>query len=113
MASVMERGAMTSMDRRRPGAARPSRLPTTLADLITAIQDVVGPKDDRLVVATVRHLLRAGRLTGRGTGTRRCPPQRQEKGWAHSVTGGADPRARGHAGGSPATVAEVEEGGGE
>ena len=88
MATVMDRGAVTPVGRGRPGAARPSRLPLTLADLITAIQDVVGPEDDGLVVATVRHLLRSGRLTGLGTGTRRCPPPRQEKGWSHIVTGG-------------------------
>jgi hypothetical protein len=59
-----------------------------LVDLITAIQDVVAPEEDRLVVATVRHLLRSGRLTGLGTETGRCPPPRQETGSSHSVTGG-------------------------
>ena len=67
MATVVHRGAVTTMGRGRPGAARPSRPPITLYDLITAIQDVVGPQHDGLVVATVRHLLRAGRLMGRGT----------------------------------------------
>jgi hypothetical protein len=62
MASVMARSAGTTMGTGRPGAATPSRLPLTLADLITAIQDVVGPEDGGLVVATVRHLLGAGRL---------------------------------------------------
>ena len=57
MATVMDRSAVTTVGRGRPGAARPSRRPITLADLITAIQDVVGPEDDGLVVATVRHLL--------------------------------------------------------
>jgi hypothetical protein len=46
--------------------ATPSRLTTTLYDLITAIQDVVGADDDALVVATLVHLLRCGRLTWRG-----------------------------------------------
>jgi hypothetical protein len=64
MATVRDRGAVTAVGRVRPMAARPSRLPITLADLVTAIQDVVGPGDDGLVVATVRHLLRSGRLTG-------------------------------------------------
>ena len=45
--------------------ATPSRPTTTLYDLITAIQDVVG-MDDALVVATLVHLLRCGRLTWRG-----------------------------------------------
>ena len=63
MAIVMVRRAVTPVGRSRPGAARPSHLPLTLADLITAIQDVVGPEDDGLVAATVRHLLRSGRLT--------------------------------------------------
>jgi hypothetical protein len=71
MATVMARRALTSMGKGRSGAARPSRLPLILAHLISAIQDVVGPQDDGLVAATVRHLLRSGRLAGRGTGTRR------------------------------------------
>jgi hypothetical protein len=77
--TVMDRGAVTTMGKGRPGAARPSHLPITLADLITAIQDVVGPGEDALVVATVRHLLQSGRLTALGIGTRPCPPQCQEK----------------------------------
>jgi hypothetical protein len=39
---------------------------TTLYDLITAIQTVVDRDDDALVVATVVHLLRSGRLIWRG-----------------------------------------------
>jgi hypothetical protein len=72
MATVMDGGAVTPMGRERPGAEKPSRLPITLSDLITAIQDVVGPEEDGLVVATVRHLLRAGRLTGPGPGGAHC-----------------------------------------
>ena len=79
MATVVARRAGTPEGRAKPRAEKPSCPPLTLADLITAIQDVVGPGDDRLVVATVRHLLRSGRLTRRGIGTRRCPQQRQEK----------------------------------
>jgi hypothetical protein len=86
--TVMDRGAVTTMGKGWLGAARPSRLPTTLADLITAIQDVVGPEDDGLVVATVQHLLRSGRLTRRGTGIRLRPPQHQEKVLSQSLTGG-------------------------
>jgi energy-coupling factor transporter transmembrane protein EcfT len=33
---------------------------TTLYDLIATIQDIVGPGNDRLVVATVVHMLSAG-----------------------------------------------------
>jgi hypothetical protein len=44
-------------------AEMPVRLTTTLYELLTAIQDVVGPDDDALVVATVQHLLQSGRLT--------------------------------------------------
>jgi hypothetical protein len=35
---------------------------TTLYDLIATIQDVVGPGNDRLIVATVVHMLSAGSL---------------------------------------------------
>ncbi len=74
MGTVMDPGTVTPEGRGRPGAERPSRLPLTLADLIAAIQDVVGPGDDRLVVATVRHLLQSGWVMGRGAGICRCPP---------------------------------------
>jgi len=47
-------------------AARPPRLATTLYALFAAIQDVVGPEEDALIVATVRHLLQSGRLTWLG-----------------------------------------------
>ena len=46
---------------------RPSGITTTLYEFMTALQDVVGPDDDALVVATVVHLLRSGRLTLLGT----------------------------------------------
>jgi hypothetical protein len=38
----------------------PTRLTTTLYELIAALQDIVAPDADALVVATVMHLLRAG-----------------------------------------------------
>jgi hypothetical protein len=66
MATMMDRGAVTSVGRGRQGAARSSSRRLTLADLITTIQDVVGPENDKLVVATVRHLLRSGRLVALG-----------------------------------------------
>jgi hypothetical protein len=74
MTTVMDGGAVTPVGGQRPRAEKPSRLPLTLADLITAIQDVVGPEEDGLVVATVQHLLGAGRLMRRGTDIRRGPP---------------------------------------
>jgi len=74
---------------------RPSGRLLTLYYLITAIQDVVGPEDDGLVVATVRHLLRSGRLRGHGTGIRRCPPPPLETGWRHILTGGGQTLERG------------------
>ena len=78
MPTVIGRGTGTTIRRGRPGATRPSHLPITLYDLIAAIQDVMGPEDDEVVVATVQHFLRSGRLTGRGARTRRCPTPRQE-----------------------------------
>jgi hypothetical protein len=65
MASVMEHGEVATA-RLGQGEARPSRLCTTVYDLIVAIQDAVGPEDDALVVATVVHLLRSGKRTGLG-----------------------------------------------
>lgn len=35
---------------------------TTLYDLIAAMHDIVGSNDDTVVVATIDHLLRAGRI---------------------------------------------------
>jgi hypothetical protein len=87
MATVTGRGAVTTVGSGRPRIARPARLPITRYDLITAIQDIVGPEDDGLVVATVRHLLQSRRRTARETGSRRCPPLRWETGWSQSVTG--------------------------
>jgi hypothetical protein len=77
MSTVMEHSAATPVGRGRPGAERPLRRPITLYDLITALQDVVGPEDDGLVVATVRHLLRSGQLMQIGGGTRECTPPRR------------------------------------
>jgi hypothetical protein len=93
MATVIARRAMTSGGRERPGAARSSYLPLTLADLITAIQDVVGPEDDGLVVATVRHLLGAGRLTGRGPGALPIDHWKGREGYGRGLVGRR--RARG------------------
>ena len=101
MATVKDRGAVTPMSRGRSGAARLSRRPITY-DLITALQDVAGPTDDRLVAATIRHLLQSGRAGWRSTGPRRCPLQAEERGLSRRVTGGISHRVRWHAGGSAA-----------
>ena len=42
--------------------ATPATITTTLYELIATIQDVIGPGNDRLVVATVVHMLAAGSL---------------------------------------------------
>jgi hypothetical protein len=76
MATMMDWGVVTTVGRGRSEAARPSRLPITLTGLITAIQEVVGPEEDGLVVATVRHLLEAGRLMDHGSKTHRGPSSR-------------------------------------
>ena len=65
MAPVMERDEVTTGAMGRLRAVTPSCLTTTLYDLIAALQEVVGPDNDALVVATVEHLLRSGRLTWR------------------------------------------------
>ena len=41
----------------------PATVTTTLYDLIATIQNIVGPGDDRLVVATVAHMLATGSIT--------------------------------------------------
>jgi len=43
--------------------AIPATITTTLYDLIAALQDVVPPGEDALVVATMVHLLCTGRIT--------------------------------------------------
>ena len=43
--------------------AIPATITTTLYDLIAALQDVVQPGEDALVVATMVHLLRTRRIT--------------------------------------------------
>src|SRR4029453_1687706 len=66
MAPMMERTTVATGATEMSRAATPSRLTTTLYDLITALQAVVAPDDDVLVVATVVHLLRSGRCTWDG-----------------------------------------------
>ena len=45
------------------GRTQSQTITTTLYDLIAALQDVVQPGEDALVVATMAHLLRTGRMT--------------------------------------------------
>jgi hypothetical protein len=47
-------------------AASLPRLTITLYALLAALQEVVGPEEDALVVATVQYLLQSGRLTWLG-----------------------------------------------
>ena len=62
-----------------PRAETSSHFTTTLYDLMTALQDVVGPDKDALVVATVGHLLQSGRLTWDGnTRARLCSWRRED-----------------------------------
>ena len=80
MAPMMEHTTVVTGVTGIPRAETPSRLTTTLYDLITALQDVMTPDDDVLVVATVGHLLRSGRLTWDGTDSVLRHPARRKKG---------------------------------
>ena len=64
MATVMECGDEAPVTTADLAVATPARR-TTLYDLMAMVQDVVGPQDDTLVVATVVHLLRARQCTWR------------------------------------------------
>ena len=66
MFTVMEPGEVATVAASLRGEAMPAPLTTTLYDLITALQDGVGPNNDALVVATMVRLLRSGRLTVSG-----------------------------------------------
>ena len=66
MSHVMASSQRATVATDRGGAKRSLRLTTTLYELLAAIQNVVGPEEDALVVATVRHLLQSGRLTWLG-----------------------------------------------
>jgi hypothetical protein len=50
-------------------AEAPARLTTTLYDVIAALQSVVGPDEDGLVVAITADWLRRGRITRIGGAT--------------------------------------------
>jgi len=78
----MERGKLAPVGTGMQGEETPSCLTTTLYDLIAAIQDGLNPDDDALVVATMVHLLRSGRLTWRGQAREHLSPSRRETMWA-------------------------------
>jgi hypothetical protein len=78
----MERGELTQVGMGMQGEAPPSCLTTTLYDLIAAIQDGLSPDDDALVVATVVHLLRSGRLTWYRQTRERLGQSRRAAMWA-------------------------------
>jgi hypothetical protein len=73
VATVMDRSDEAPGTMVGPEATTPARLTTTLYDLLAVVQDVVGPEDDTLVVATVVHLLRFRRCTWRGVTTQVAP----------------------------------------
>ena len=58
---IVEAGQMTT--------EAPARLTTTLYDVIAALQSVVEPDEDGLVVAVVEHWLRTRRITRVGGAT--------------------------------------------
>lgn len=95
MATVIDRHAVTTVGRGRRGEARPWSLSITLADLIIAIQDVVGPEDDGLVVATVRHLLGVGGSRSSGAEPAGAPPAPGAGVVAHGDRRGKAPERRG------------------
>ena len=82
MAPVMERDELAQVGTGMQGEATPSCLTTTLYDLIAAIQDGLSPDDDALVVATVVHLLRSGRLTWLRQAKERLGQSRHAAMWA-------------------------------
>src|SRR5262249_50810069 len=60
-------------------AAVPATITTTLYDLIAALQEVVRPGEETLVVATVVSLLRAGRICAMAREISRRRPRQQCK----------------------------------
>ena len=82
MTAVMERDERAHVGMSMQGETTLSCLTTTLYDVIAAIQDELSPDDDTLVVATMVHLLRSGRLTWLGKARERLKPSRRETMWA-------------------------------
>ena len=58
-----EDGGVVTVETSGGKDAAPATITTTLYDLIAALQEVVDPGEEALVVATVVSMLRAGRLT--------------------------------------------------
>jgi hypothetical protein len=63
MVSVRKSAEIAAGIAGRQQGRTPTRLTTTLYDLITALQEVTDTTNDALVVTTVARLMRAGRLT--------------------------------------------------
>lgn len=63
MYTVQELSRTHTVDVRVGENALPTRLRTTLYDLIEALQTMVPPEADAMVIATVVHLLRSGQIT--------------------------------------------------
>ena len=65
-----EEGSVATIETSGGEATAPATITTTLYDLIAALQEVVEPGEDRLVVATVVSMMRAGRIrrVARGLG---------------------------------------------
>jgi hypothetical protein len=57
-----EEGSVATVEMSGGEDTAPAAITTTLYDLIAALQEVVEPGEDRLVVATVVSMLRAGRI---------------------------------------------------
>jgi hypothetical protein len=81
MATVMECDEEAPVTTAGPEAATPVPLTTTLYDLMAALQNVVGPDNDVLVVATMVHLLRSGRLIMLGKARACLDQSRHEEMW--------------------------------
>jgi hypothetical protein len=63
MRTVMDASEEKSVETVVTEAGTSATMTITLYDLIAAVQDVVGPNNDALVVTTVQHMLRSGRAT--------------------------------------------------
>jgi hypothetical protein len=76
---VMAPGKMATVAMREIGEATPLGIMTTLYELMAALQAVVAPDEDTLVVTTVVHLLRSRRLTWGGADSARQSRLRRQK----------------------------------
>jgi hypothetical protein len=97
MQTVMMPNEVEEVGTGTPAEATPVRRTTTLYALIAALQDLVDPEDDGLVVATVVHLLRSRRLRWTVDGKSvQCggSAERDRRRLYHSGTPGATGRPR-------------------